>query len=88
MSAFQASENAAETYEDSLTPQDSIAKVTCMAWAPDNTKFAVCTIDRVVLLFDDHGEKKDKFSTKPLDSKVRQTESAVPAAPFTFLAER
>uniref|UniRef100_A0A3Q1FCG1 Intraflagellar transport 172 n=1 Tax=Acanthochromis polyacanthus TaxID=80966 RepID=A0A3Q1FCG1_9TELE len=52
-----------------LTPQEGAAKVTCMAWAPNNTKFAVCTVDRVVLLYDEHGERRDKFSTKPLDSK-------------------
>ncbi|XP_010790252.1 intraflagellar transport protein 172 homolog, partial [Notothenia coriiceps] len=52
-----------------LTPQDSAAKVTCMAWAPNNTKFAVCTVDRVVLIYDEQGERRDKFSTKPLDSK-------------------
>ncbi|KAG7214317.1 hypothetical protein INR49_004455 [Caranx melampygus] len=40
-----------------------------MAWAPNNTKFAVCTVDRVVLLYDEQGERRDKFSTKPLDSK-------------------
>lgn len=43
--------------------------MTCMAWAPNNTKFAVCTVDRVVLLYDEQGERRDKFSTKPLDSK-------------------
>ncbi|KAM9339048.1 intraflagellar transport protein 172 homolog [Symphorus nematophorus] len=52
-----------------LTPQEEAAKVTCMAWAPNNTKFAVCTVDRVVLLYDEQGERRDKFSTKPLDSK-------------------
>ncbi|XP_071324251.1 intraflagellar transport protein 172 homolog [Trachinotus anak] len=52
-----------------LTPQEGAAKVTCMAWAPNNTKFAVCTVDRVVLLYDEQGERRDKFSTKPLDSK-------------------
>uniref|UniRef100_A0A3B4Z6I6 Intraflagellar transport protein 172 homolog n=1 Tax=Stegastes partitus TaxID=144197 RepID=A0A3B4Z6I6_9TELE len=52
-----------------LTPQERAAKVTCMAWAPNNTKFAVCTVDRVVLLYDEQGERRDKFSTKPLDSK-------------------
>uniref|UniRef100_A0A3B3Z6D5 Intraflagellar transport protein 172 homolog n=1 Tax=Poecilia mexicana TaxID=48701 RepID=A0A3B3Z6D5_9TELE len=52
-----------------LTPQDGAAKVTCMAWAPNNSKFAVCTVDRVVLLYDEHGERRDKFSTKPLDPK-------------------
>uniref|UniRef100_A0A3B4XDD0 Intraflagellar transport 172 n=1 Tax=Seriola lalandi dorsalis TaxID=1841481 RepID=A0A3B4XDD0_SERLL len=52
-----------------LTPQEGAAKVTCMAWAQNNTKFAVCTVDRVVLLYDEQGERRDKFSTKPLDSK-------------------
>ncbi|XP_038160069.1 intraflagellar transport protein 172 homolog [Cyprinodon tularosa] len=52
-----------------LTPQDGAAKVTCMAWAPNNSKFAVCNVDRVVLLYDEHGERRDKFSTKPMDPK-------------------
>ncbi|XP_072218456.1 intraflagellar transport protein 172 homolog [Leuresthes tenuis] len=52
-----------------LTPQEGSAKVTCTAWAPNNAKFAVCTVDRVVLLYDEQGERRDKFSTKPLDSK-------------------
>lgn len=43
-----------------------------MAWAPNNIKFAVCTVDRVVLLYDEQGESRDKFSTKPVDAKVRQ----------------
>lgn len=50
--------------------QEGAAKVTCMAWSPNNTKFAVCTVDRVVLLYDEQGERRDKFSTKPLDAKV------------------
>uniref|UniRef100_A0A3Q0QW63 Intraflagellar transport 172 n=1 Tax=Amphilophus citrinellus TaxID=61819 RepID=A0A3Q0QW63_AMPCI len=52
-----------------LTPQEGAAKVTCMSWAPNNNKFAVCTVDRVVLLYDEQGERRDKFSTKPLDAK-------------------
>ncbi|XP_061900790.1 intraflagellar transport protein 172 homolog isoform X2 [Entelurus aequoreus] len=40
-----------------------------MAWAPNNGKLAVCTVDRVVLLYDEQGERRDKFSTKPIDSK-------------------
>lgn len=31
---------------------------------------AVCTSDRVILLFDEQGEKRDKFSLKPADPKV------------------
>ena len=41
-----------------------------MDWAPSNTKLAVCTMDRVILLFDDQGEKRDKFSAKPADPNV------------------
>ena len=50
-----------------ITAQDGQAKVTAFAWSPNNAKLAVVTVDRVVLLFDDHGEKRDKFSTKPSD---------------------
>lgn len=41
-----------------------------MAWSPNNMKLAVCTFDRVVLLFDENGVRKDKFTTKPSDSRV------------------
>ena len=41
-----------------------------MAWSPNNQKFAACSADRVVYLYDEFGEKRDKFSTKPCDSKV------------------
>ena len=30
----------------------------------------MCTVDRVILLFDENGEQRDKFSTKPADSNV------------------
>lgn len=49
-----------------------------MAWAPNNCKLAVCTADRVVLLYDEQGEKRDKFSTKPVASKVTATTGLFP----------
>lgn len=62
-----------------LSPlQDGAAKVTCMAWSQNNAKFAVCTVDRVVLLYDEHGERRDKFSTKPADMKVERTPVCAP----------
>uniref|UniRef100_A0AAY4EJK5 Intraflagellar transport 172 n=1 Tax=Denticeps clupeoides TaxID=299321 RepID=A0AAY4EJK5_9TELE len=68
-----------------LHPQnfDGAAKVTCMAWAPNNAKFAVCTVDRVVLLYDEQGEKRDKFSTKPADSKFGKKSYAVKSMAFS-----
>ncbi|XP_077566022.1 intraflagellar transport protein 172 homolog [Stigmatopora nigra] len=66
-----------------LTPQEASAKVTCMTWAPNNGKLAVCTVDRVVLLYDDQGERRDKFSTKPIDSKYGKQSYAVNAMAFS-----
>jgi intraflagellar transport protein 172 len=48
-----------------------MAKIAAIAWAPNNLKLAVCTSDRVIHLFDEMGEKKDKFSTKPIEPKVK-----------------
>ena len=42
-----------------------------MAWSTNNQKLAVVTMDRVVLLFDELGEKRDKFATKPANSQVK-----------------
>lgn len=50
-----------------LPPSDGVAKVTAVAWAPNNARLAVVTADRVVHLVDEHGERRDKFSTKPID---------------------
>lgn len=52
----------------SLTsPSEGIQKVTCLCWAPNGKKLAVCTTDRVVVMFDEEGNRKDKFSTKPAE---------------------
>ncbi|XP_003971457.2 intraflagellar transport protein 172 homolog [Takifugu rubripes] len=67
-----------------LQPQDAHAsKVACMAWAPNNCKLAVCTADRVVLLYDEQGEKRDKFSTKPAASKYGKQSYVVTAMAFS-----
>ena len=50
--------------------QEGAAKITAMAWSPNNSKLAVSTNDRVILLYDEHGERRDKFATKPADPKV------------------
>ena len=51
-------------------PSEGILKVTAVCWAPKGKKLAVCTTDRVVLMFDEEGNRKDKFSTKPADKVV------------------
>ena len=43
------------------------AKVTAICFAPDNSRMAVVTTDRIVSIYDENGERVDKFSTKPND---------------------
>jgi intraflagellar transport protein 172 len=52
-------------------PNGNITKVTAVCFSPNGKKLAICTTDRIVMLFDETGAKKDKFSTKPID-KVSQ----------------
>ncbi|KAI9351150.1 hypothetical protein DFJ73DRAFT_789886 [Zopfochytrium polystomum] len=53
------------------------ARITALAWSPGSQKLAVATADRVIHLFDDAGDRKDRFATKPADP----TTSATSAAP-------
>ena len=41
-----------------------------IAWSPNNLKLAICDYDRYVHLFNENGEKKDRFPTKAADPKV------------------
>lgn len=54
-------------------------KLTAAAFSPNNQRLAVVTGDRVVHLYDENGERRDKFSTKPAD-KVSRSGGAVLAA--------
>ena len=63
--------------------QDGAAKISALSWSPNNLKLAVCTADRVVLLFDETGEKRDKFSTKPADAKFGKRSYTVKSIEFS-----
>jgi intraflagellar transport protein 172 len=66
-----------------LACQDGAAKITALSWSPNNLKLAVCTADRVVIMFDDTGEKRDKFSTKPADPKYGKRSYIVKGIEFS-----
>ncbi|XP_041357336.1 intraflagellar transport protein 172 homolog isoform X2 [Gigantopelta aegis] len=66
-----------------LTPQDGAAKICVIAWSHSNQKLAVCTSDRVVLLYDEDGEKRDKFSLKPADPKFGKKSYTVKGLAFS-----
>lgn len=66
-----------------MEPQPLIHRISAMAWSPNNAKFAVATPDRVVLLFNEAGERKDKFTTKPSDPAASKTSYAIRGLAFS-----
>ncbi|CAH1638763.1 unnamed protein product [Spodoptera littoralis] len=50
-----------------LEAQDAESPIADICWSPNNVKLAVATCDRLVLLFDREGIRRDKFATKPAD---------------------
>ncbi|XP_033237758.1 intraflagellar transport protein 172 homolog isoform X1 [Drosophila pseudoobscura] len=51
-----------------LEGQEQIQRIAGLAWSPNQQKLAIATADRHILLYDDAGERRDKFSTKPANS--------------------
>jgi intraflagellar transport protein 172 len=52
-------------------PADGMSKVNSISWSGNTTRLATVGADKIVQLFDEHGEKKDRFSTKPADKAAR-----------------
>jgi intraflagellar transport protein 172 len=52
---------------------DNINKIVAISFSPNNQKLAVVGANRVVYLYDDNGEQKDKIPTKAGDPKVRSS---------------
>lgn len=42
-----------------------MCRVGGLAWSPNHLKLAVATVDRHIYLYDEKGERRDKFLTKP-----------------------
>ncbi|CAH8560325.1 unnamed protein product [Schistosoma turkestanicum] len=52
-----------------IPAQENEAKIQGIAWSPNNKKLSVCTSDQLVILFDENGERRTRFSAKNSDSK-------------------
>ena len=79
-----------KTVQPAAEGEGVMQRVTALTWAPNNMRLAAVTTDRIVHLFDENGERRDKFSTKPADSKVRrctQTRGATGAVHATLSSE-
>ena len=62
-----------KTIQPAADGDHAMQRVTALCWSPNNLRLAACTTDRIVHLFDENGERRDKFSTKPADSKGPKT---------------
>lgn len=49
-----------------------INKVTAICFSPNDKRLAVCLQDRIVYLYDENGERREKFSTKPADKAQKE----------------
>ncbi|TPX36361.1 hypothetical protein SmJEL517_g01621 [Synchytrium microbalum] len=63
-----------------IPAHDQPARITAMAWSPNNERLAICGADRIIQLFDDKGERKDRFATKPADPKTAKSYQIVAMA--------
>ena len=67
----------------SIAPStDGPNKVVSLAWAPNSARLALATADRVVSLFDENGERKDKFPTKAVRGSARSFSPPPPPHPL------
>lgn len=53
--------------------QDQINEICGLTWSPNQQKLAVANADRTIILFDEHGDKRDKFAAKPGDPNTPKT---------------
>lgn len=54
-----------------------------ISWSHNQQRLAVATTDRTILLYDENGEKRDKFSTKPLDQSSGKESYSIRAIAFS-----
>ncbi|KAI9096123.1 hypothetical protein DFS34DRAFT_154359 [Phlyctochytrium arcticum] len=56
-----------------IQPGQGPQRITAVAWSQNNQKLAIVGVDKVVQLFDETGERKDRFATKPGDPKAAKS---------------
>ena len=48
-------------------PIDGMQKIAALAWSQNSKRYAVATADRVIHLYNEKGERQDKFTTRPAE---------------------
>ncbi|XP_063827893.1 intraflagellar transport protein 172 homolog [Ostrinia nubilalis] len=70
-----------------LEAQENESPIADITWSPNNVKLAVATCERVVLLFDREGVRRDKFSTKPADPQAGKKSYVITGITFSDNSE-
>ncbi|XP_047027262.1 intraflagellar transport protein 172 homolog [Helicoverpa zea] len=70
-----------------LEAQDTESPIADICWSPNNVKLAVATCDRLVLLFDREGTRRDKFATKPADAAAGKKSYVITSIAFSENSE-
>ncbi|MFH4973753.1 hypothetical protein AB6A40_000462 [Gnathostoma spinigerum] len=66
-----------------LEQQDGAAKIVDIDWTPNGVKLAVATAERTIILFDNKGQRRDKFATKPIEPKYGKKSYSIKAIKFS-----
>ncbi|OAF71469.1 Intraflagellar transport protein osm-1 [Intoshia linei] len=71
-------------YNNIIPAKDQICEIQALAWSSNCKKMAVATGDLVISLFSETCEQKDKFATKPCDSKYPKNSYIITGIAFSF----
>ena len=52
-------------------PTDGMQKITAINWSPNSQRLAVVSVERIVQLYDETGERRDRFTTKAADKNQK-----------------
>ncbi|XP_033332650.1 intraflagellar transport protein Oseg2 [Megalopta genalis] len=66
-----------------MPPYEYENRVVSIVWSPNNLKLAVASSDRSIYLFDENCMKRDRFPTKPVDSKFGKKSYVIKGIAFS-----
>lgn len=64
-------------------PLKGIAPIRALAWSPNNRRLALADANNVIFLYDENGEKKEKFSTKSVSNEKGGNSYAITSLVFS-----
>ncbi|CAG9087783.1 unnamed protein product [Plutella xylostella] len=70
-----------------IEAQENESPIADISWSPNSTKLAVATSDRLIMLFDREGVRRDKFNTKPADPAAGKKSYVITSLSFSENSE-